>query len=600
MRVTCIDDGFADRRYGKMVKAEIAATLYEISRLLELKGENPFRCRAYQTAAQALELTELSLDILVNEKRLAAIPGIGSSMQEKISILYQTGELPELNQLRSDVPPGLLLMMKIPGLGPKKIKQIYETLGISELSVLKEACLKNQIAVLKGFGEKTQQKILQGIGFIDQIGQRVRIDQAYPLGLALLEQLRQLPGVIRSELCGSLRRRRETTKDIDILISSDNPKPIMDAFVQLPEVHQVTNHGETKSSIVALLRSGESSIFLNADLRVVSEEAFPFALHHFTGSKEHNIRMRSRAIEMGLSLSEYSLAGKSKSIQCKTETDIFAALGLDYIPPELREDTGELEAAENHRLPRLIEADQLCGVFHNHTTYSDGTHSLEEMAEAAKELGWEYFGVADHSQSLKVARGLSPAAVKKQHQEIDLLNKKLKGVQIIKGIECDILEDGSLDYDDDLLRTFDYVVASVHTHFQQSATDMTKRICTALRHPAVTMLGHATGRLLLQRPGYAVDLDAILLAAKEHHKMIEINAQPLRLDLDWRYCKKAKMMGIPLVINPDAHQKSELALVHFGIDVARRAWLEKADVFNTSSYEQVMKVLKMRKSLWKS
>jgi DNA polymerase (family 10) len=337
-------------------------------------------------------------------------------------------------------------------------------------------------------------------------------------------------------------------------------------------------------------------IVLNADLRVVTEEQFPFALAYFTGSKEHNIRMRQRAIERGLSLNEYALTGK-KNVKCKDEKEIYAALDLSYVPPELREDSGEIEAAEKHKLPRLVELKDLRGVFHNHTTYSDGSASLEEMANAAKDLGLEYFGVADHAQYLKMANGMTPARARKQIKEIDALNKKLKGVQIFKGVECDILEDGTLDYDDDLLSEFDYVVASVHTHFGMPLEEMTARICKALAHPFVTMLGHATGRLLLRRDAYRLDQDAVIECAAKHTKMIEINANPLRLDLDWKHIKQAKKLGVPLVINPDAHSPVDLRYIENGIFEARRGWLEAKDIFNCQGFEEVKSELKRRKGL---
>ena len=581
-----------------MTKDEIAAALEEIGTLLELKGESSFRTMAYHNAARALSQFEGDFQEHVQSGRVGEIRGIGASLAEKIHELAETGELPQLNELRAAIPPGVIAMLKIPGLGPKKVKALSEDLKLTTIDELKAACEAGTVAKLKGFGAKTQAKILEGIGFLGTIGQRVRLDLALPLGEALVEQLKKLPGVIRAELCGSLRRRRETAKDIDILISSADAKPIMEAFVSLPEVMQVVAHGETKSSIVAAMTVDREKVILNADLRVVADECFPFALHYFTGSKEHNVRLRSRAIDQGLSLNEYGLKGEGRDVKCATEADIFAALGLEYIPPELREDTGEIEAAEKKKLPHLITVKSLRGVFHNHSTYSDGNASLEEMALAAKALGLEYFGIGDHSQSLKIARGLSPEMVKKQHREIDELNARLHGVRILKGIESDILDDGSLDYDDETLQSFDYVVASVHTGFNMSSEEMTARICKALAHPATTMLGHATGRLLLRRDGYKVDLDQVLKAAAKHGKMIEINAHPVRLDLDWIHVKRAKAMGIPLVINPDAHSTGELALIEFGIDVARRGWLEAADVFNTRPLGEVMKELNRRKAAW--
>lgn len=571
-----------------MTKDDIAAALEETALLLELKGENAFRCNAYRNAARALALAEGEIKELIATGRLSEVRGIGATLVEKITELVTTGELAFLNELRAEVPPGLRQMLRIPGLGPKKVKALHDNLLIDDVAKLEAACNAGEVAKLKGFGAKTQAKILEGIAFLGTVGQRVRIDQAFPLGVSLLEQLKKLPGVIRGELCGSLRRRRETAKDIDILISAADAKPIMDAFVALPEVMQVVGHGDTKSSIVAAMSIGGEKIVVNADLRVVPDESFPFALHYFTGSKEHNIRMRQRAIDRGWSLNEYALSGKKGNVACKDEADIFKSLEVDFIPPELREDSGEIEAAEKHKLPKLLEQSDIRGVFHNHSTYSDGNASLEQMALAAIALGFEYFGIGDHSQSLKVANGLSVERVRQQWKEIDELNARLKGIRILKGIESDILEDGSLDYDDDVLAGFDYVVGSVHTLFNLSVEDQTARICKALAHPRLTMLGHATGRLLLRREGYKVDLDAVLKSAAKHGKMIEINAHPVRLDLDWRHCKRAKALGIPLVINPDAHSTEELALYAYGVNEARRGWLEKSDVFNTLPLNAVL------------
>jgi DNA polymerase (family 10) len=478
------------------------------------------------------------------------------------------------------------------------VKALQESLNLQSLDDLKAACRAGRVAELKGFGAKSQQKILDGLEFLGQVGNRIRIDQAEPLASAIIERIRALPGVIRAEVCGSLRRRRETVKDIDILASSDDPAPIMDAFVHMPEVIQVTGHGDTKSSVVVATFVDGQKVILNADLRVVTDQQFPFALHHFTGSKEHNIRMRGRAQDRGMKINEYELLGPEGPIPCKDEKSFFHALGLEYIPPEMREDTGEVALAERDtgkrpksHVPHLIEVRDIRGVFHNHTTASDGRHTLEEMALAAKQLGLEYLGIADHSQSLTIANGLNPARVRKQWKEIDALNNRLDGIRLLKGIECDILEDGSLDYDDDFLAQFEYVVASVHTHFGQPIDVMTQRIVTAVRHPMVTMLGHSTGRLLLRREGYKVDLDTVLEAAAESGTMIEINAQPMRLDLDWIHAKKAKALGIKLVINPDAHSTGELAFFRYGVDVARRAWLTKADVLNTLTLDAVLREL---------
>ena len=578
-----------------MTKDEVAAALDEIGTLLELKGENAFRTNAYHNAARAIQQLEGDLKQLIAEKKLGEVRGIGATLLEKITTLVSTGQLPFLNDLRTSIPAGMVEMLRIPGLGPKKIIAMRDALGLDTIEKLKAACESGTVAGLKGFGVKTQQKILEGIAFLGQVGNRVRIDLALPLGLTLLEQIRHFPGVIQADLCGSLRRRRETSKDIDILVCSNDAQPIMDAFVKLPEVIQVVGHGETKSSIVAAMHIDGEKVVLNADLRVVNAEQYPFALLYFTGSKDHNIRLRQRAIDRGLSLNEYALANKQKSIAAKSEADIYAALDMAYLPPEMREDTGEVELAATKKVPTLITDSDIRGVFHNHTTYSDGKATLAEMALAAKHLGWEYFGVADHSQSLTIARGLSPVTVRKQWAEIDELNQRLEGVKILKGTEVDILEDGSLDYDDDLLAGFDYVVGSVHTLFGMPEEQMTARVCKALEHPALTMLGHSTGRLLLRREGYKINLEQVLQAAAKNGKMIEINAQPLRLDMDWVHVKRAKTLGIPIVINPDAHSPGELSLFSYGVHVARRAWLTSQDVFNTRSYADVMLELKRRR-----
>ena len=579
-----------------MTKDDVADALDEIGTLLELKGENAFRCNAYRNAARAVRQLDGDLADAVARQTLGDVRGIGTAIQEKITTLATTGRLPYLETLRAAIPPGLLEMMRLPGLGPKKIKALHDSLEIDTIEKLRAACESGEVAKLKGFGDKTQQRILDGIKFLGQVGNRVRFDLAFPLGLALLEEVRAMPGVTRAELCGSLRRRKETAADIDVLASSANAQPVMDAFVRLPQVVQVVAHGPTKSSVVASTHVGGEKVVLNADLRVVSDEQFPFALHYFTGSKEHNIRMRQRAIDRGWVLSEYGLGSDTHKVPARDEADIFSALGLEYVPAELREDTGEIEAAERRQLPKLVEDGDIRGVFHNHTTYSDGGATLEQMARAAKELGFEYFGVADHSQSLTVARGMPPGIVKRQWAEIDALNRKLSGIRILKGVECDILADGSLDYDDDLLAGFDYVVGSVHTLFGMPEPEMTARVCRALSHPRLTMLGHSTGRLLLRREGYKIDLEAVLRAAAEHGKMIEINAQPMRLDLDWVYVKRAKALGIPIVINPDAHSPGELAYYAFGVNVARRGWLTKDDVFNTRTLADVTKELERRKA----
>jgi len=574
-----------------MDKNAVAQVLEECGTMLEILGEDQYRCLAYHNAARAIRQLDEDLLELVTTGQLEKVRGIGSSLRQKISTLVTTGRLDFYEELKRKVPPGLIQMLRIPGFGPRKIKAVYEQLGISSIDQLKAACLDGRIAKLKGFGPKTAQKILAGIEYMDKAGQRYRLDEALQLAEELFEWVADHPKVIRAELCGSLRRRKETIKDIDILISAKDSKPIMDRFVEFPAVREVLAHGQTKSSIIV-----EPGI--QSDLRVVADDQFPFALHYFTGSKTHNVRVRARAQDYGLKLSEYGLVGEKKSVKCKDEADIFAALDLDYIEPELREDTGEVEAAAEHKLPKLIRREDIKGTLHCHTDWSDGTATLEQMADAAKKRGFKYLGIADHSQTARYAGGLTPAEAKKQMAEIDKLNKKLRGITLIKGIECDILPDGSLDYSDDLLAEFDYVIASVHSHFNMSRDEMTRRIVKAVSHPLCTMLGHPTGRLLLQRDGYQVDLDAVIDACAEHGTMIEINANPYRLDLDWEHCKRAKSRGVLIAICPDAHGPEGLDDTWYGVDVARRGWLEPNDVLNTRNLRDVLKLLHAKRDKW--
>ena len=432
----------------------------------------------------------------------------------------------------------------------------------------------------------------------------MRLDQALLIAEALVAELGKCSGIQRLQVCGSLRRCKETVKDIDVLVSSDRPGPIMARFVALPQVQKIIGQGETKSTVVVVgYDYNNVRVVMNADLRVVTDSQFPFALNYFTGSKEHNVAMRQRAIQYGLKLNEYELAGVKKNVSCKEEADIYNALDLDYIPPELREDTGEIGAAAGHHLPRLVESGDLQGCFHNHSTWSDGAASIEQMAEAAKKLGYQYLGIGDHSQSLTIGNGLTPTRVKEQHKEIDALNAKLKrgaghGIHLFKGTECDILADGTLDFSDDVLDSFDYVVASVHTLFNQTQEEMTRRIIKAISHPRVTMLGHATGRLILKREGYKVDLEAVLQAAAKHGTMIEINANPHRLDLDWVHCKRAKALGVEAGHQPGRaarHRRNRLHEIWHRRGPRRLAKGPEDDVFNTQTLPQVTRALEGRR-----
>lgn len=576
-----------------MTNADIAAALSELGTLMELKGENPFRTQSYHAVARVIDQLTDDVGKRVLAGDLGKIPGVGDAIKEKIEALVKTGSIPQLEELRASTPPGLLQMLRVPGLGPKKVRALADA-GFADSEALKAGCVAGAVAKLKGFGPKTQANILSGLAFIEKAGGRIRIDAADALAQPILQLLAGQPGVRRAEACGSLRRRKETIGDLDFLVSADDAGPVMNAFGAMPQVTQVLNRGDTLTSVMLGIGAGPTATAVRADLRVVNDEQYPFALAYFTGSKEHNIVMRSRAQDRGLKLNEYQLTGADGPVTCRSEGDIYEALGLSYVAPELREDSGEFAASEGHALPPLITTADIRGVFHNHTTASDGTASLEEMAAAAQALGFEYLGIADHSQSLAVARGLTPDRIREQHRQIDALNRRFKNFRIFKGTECDILPDGSLDFDDEVLASFDYVVASVHTQFQQSREEVTARIIRAIQHPCVTMLGHATGRLLLQRDGYPVDLGAVLAAAAETGTMIEINAQPKRLDVDWIHARRAKELGIPIVINPDAHATDELALFRYGVDVARRAWLSAEDVVNTRTTSVVESMLRQK------
>ena len=566
-----------------MDKRDVADVLEEIGTLLELRGEVVFKTRAYHNAARTIRGLEGDLPQMISDGSLGQVKGIGKGLFEKIKTLVETGELEYYDSLKREFPEGVRDMLRIPGMGPKKVKAVHEKLGIGSVGELRYACVENRLRDLDGFGAKTQQNILQGIEFLSTTADRFLFSRAFEVAREVRGALADLPQVQRIEVAGSVRRRKETIRDIDVLVSSDKPDPVMKAFVEMPTVARVVAHGRTKSSVA--LDSG-----IAADLRVVSDAQFPFALQYFTGSKEHNISLRALAQKQGLKLNEYGLfrGTSERSMRCKEEADIFAALKLTYIPPELREDNGEIEAAASARVPRLIERDDLRGTFHCHTTYSDGSATIAEMAEAARQLGLEYLGIADHSRSAAYAGGLTETEVRRQHQEIDTLNKKLKGFRVLKGIESDILRDGSLDYSDRVLAQFDFVIASVHSLFNLSLEDMTARLTTALANPYTTILGHPTGRLLLARDEYAVDMPAVIRAAAEHGKGIEINANPHRLDLDWRYCRRARDLGVVLAICPDAHSPAGLNDVDYGVHVARKGWLRAEDVINTRDVDGVL------------
>ena len=567
-------------------KRDVYRAFDEVAMMLEVLGDNPFRIRAFFNAARAVEDMSEDLHQMLESGELINVRGIGKSMVANVQSMFETGTFPEFEQLKQKVPPGMLEMLRISGLGPKKAKLIHDKLGVNSLEKLEEAARNGWIAELPGMGEKTQTNILAGIARYRKYSQRFLYSTAWDEATAMLNVVRAVPGVTRSFIGGSLRRCRETIGDLDILATAKDAAPVMDAFTTAGKVATVIGKGPTKSSVI--LNSG-----IHADLRVIPDESFAAAAHYFTGSKAHNTEVRAIAKKKGYKLNEYGLfKGESdESIPLTTEESLFEFLGMEFVPPELRENTGEIEAAMAHTLPKLIEPGDIRGVFHCHSKYSDGRATIEEMALAARDLGFEYLGMADHSQSAGYVNGLKPDRVLQQREEIEKLNKELAPFFIFAGIESDILQSGKLDYPDEILASFDYVVASVHGQFTGTEAEMTERIVRAVSNPYCTMLGHPTGRILLTRDGYPLDLRAVFEACVAHNTYMEINAWPNRLDLDWRHVKPAKEMGVGFVINPDAHTTKEIAFYKYGVNIARKGWLAKDDVLNTRTLAGVKKLL---------
>ena len=574
-----------------MDKQEVARILEDIGILLELKGENPFKVRAYLHAARAIEGVEGDLSQWVLQGTLENIKGIGKALAEKITELVQTGRLDYYEELKNTVPKGLLRMLSIPGMGPKKVQAVYQKLHIKDVDGLEKACRESQLTSLDGFGEKTQEKILQGIEFIRKNEERHLYDIALAEAELILEVLNQDPRVQRISVAGSLRRHKELVKDVDMVASAreEDAPALMDFFSTLPQVERVVAKGPTKTSV--LLKSG-----INADFRIVRDQEYPYALLHFTGSAEHNTAMRSRAKSRKMKLNEYGLYQEDEIlIRCKNEEAIFKALGLSFIPPELRENQGEIEAAEKGEIPKLVSVEDIQGIFHVHSHWSDGKTELKDMIRACSKRGYKYIGIAEHSRSAFYAHGLDEERVKEQHREIDRLQKEFGAIRIFKGIEVEILPDGSLDYDEAIWRLFDFMIASVHAKFNMNEKEMTERIIKAMDNPYVTMLGHPTGRLLLEREPYPVNIDRVIEAAGERGTIIELNANPHRFDLDWRRCPYAKSRGVRISINPDAHSLEGLDVMPFGVGIARKGWLESEDVFNTLDVSKIELFFKQRK-----
>jgi DNA polymerase (family 10) len=578
-----------------MDKGQVAEVLVNIATLLELKGENPFKTRAYQNAARTIETLSEPLDKLIAEARLGELKGIGDALQQKITELVTTGRLQYYEDLKAATPPGLVAMLEIPGLGPKKIKAVHDELGIETVEQLEQACKDGKVAGIKGFGEKTQTNILEGINRRRSYASRHLVSEALARAEPLLEALRSHPDVTRCSTAGSLRRHRETIGDIDLLASSKQPAEVIEFFTSQPGILKVIAKGETKACV--LLEGG-----IQCDLRVVSDAEFASALLYFTGSKQHNIVMRQRAIDRGLRLNEYGLFHSKVEtrdpkllVKCRTEEEMFEKLGLHYIPPEMREDMGEIALAEKGPLPRLVEWTDLKGSLHNHSTWSDGHQRPEEIAQAMRELGLAYWGITDHSKSSFQANGLDPARVRQQLKEIVSINATLAkegtDFRLLTGTEVDILKDGTLDFPDDLLGELDVVIASIHASFNQSEAEITKRLIGAAQNPYVHILGHLTGRLLLEREPYKVDHRAVIDACAETGTWIELNAHPLRLDMDWRWWPYAKSKGVKCAINCDAHRLEHAGFLRLGAGIARKGWLTKEDVVNTLPLKALLKEL---------
>ena len=567
-----------------MQRRSIPAILEEIGALLDIEGDNPYRAHAYHNAAKILSGLD-DLDAVIAQGRLREIKGIGETLSQRIAEYVDTGRIAFHEELKEKLPVTLLDLLQVPYLGAAKIKMLHDALGVTNVGELEYACRENRLVNLRGFGAKTQSKILKGIEFFKQHKGQFLLGEVWPVAMGLKERLGQLVYPAFVEVCGSVRRRSEIVKNIDLLAASADWAEVSAAFTSVPEVDEVLVEAETKTS--CRLVSG-----ISADLRVVPEASVPSALVYYTGSRGHNGRLGDLAKKQDLDLDSRGLFEKGRQIELSSEADVYARLGLAFVPPELREDSGEIEAAASMSLPKLVEASDLKGTFHVHTDASDGTDGLEAIARAGRRMGLSYIGIADHSRSAFYAGGLKPDDVARQWEAIDRFNSSNSDFCFFKGIESDILIDGSLDYDDETLAGFDFVVASIHSGFTMGRREMEERIIRAMRSPFTTILGHPTGRLLLARDGYQVDMDAIIDAAAEYHVAIELNASPFRLDIDWRHLPLARQRGVLISINPDAHAAGGLADLFYGIGTARKGWLEAGCVLNTKTASEVREFLR--------
>ncbi|MEK7846898.1 MAG: DNA polymerase/3'-5' exonuclease PolX [Nitrospinota bacterium] len=570
-----------------MKNLEIAQMFERIADILEFKGENRFKINAYRKASRVIGSLSEDIEHLHKENRLMDIPGVGSGIAEKITEYLDTGKMSKYEEAIKGVEIGLIKLMDIPGLGPSTLKMVYKELGIKDVEGLEKAASEGRLQVLKGMGEKKEENILRGIRLFKESQQRISIGKALPLVKEIINSLKKKTGVKEIEPAGSLRRMKETIGDIDILASGSNGKEIISAFVSLPIVKDVLASGETKGSIIV-----EGNI--QVDLRVVEKDSFGAALQYFTGSKLHNIHLREMAKRLGLKISEYGIFRGDKKIGGEIEENIYSAIGLDWIPPELREDRGEIEAAGKKSLPNLVRVEDIKGDFHVHSNWSDGAESVEEIVEMARELGYQYIAITDHSKSTKIANGLTEERLSKQIKEIRELNKKLRGIKILAGSEVDIKTDGTLDFPEELLKELDIVVAAIHIGFKEDEETITNRVVSAMENPYVNIIAHPTGRLISSREPYKLNIKKIFEVAVETGTAIEINAFYDRLDLNDVHCKMAKGMGVKMAIGTDAHNSSQLQMMEYGLGVARRGWLEKRDLINTMSYKELMERLNRR------
>ncbi|HEY3296611.1 MAG TPA: DNA polymerase/3'-5' exonuclease PolX [bacterium] len=575
-------------RLSRVGNAEIAEIFNTMAGLLDIEGANPFRIRAYRTAAYTVgNLAQNVSDLVKQNEDLSTLPGIGKDLAAKIEEIVNTGTLSKLQELEKETPQTLIELMRMPGLGPKRIKLLYHELGVKDLDTLKAALNSEQITTVSGFGEKTIQRLREQITQTQQWEQRVKISVADDVATRMVDYLRGANGVKECIAAGSYRRRKETVGDLDMLVTCTRHSDVMERFIRYGGVARVLSHGDTRSTVV--LSSG-----FQVDVRVVPQASYGAALLYFTGSKPHNITLRKMALERHLKINEYGVFKGARSIAGRTEEEMYATLGLPYIEPELRENLGEIEVALQGELPDLVDLGDIRGELHAHTTESDGRSTLEEMAQAAKARGYKYLAISDHSQRLAMARGLDPKRLRVQMAAIDKLNAKLKGIVILKSSEVDILEDGSLDLPDEILARLDVVTCSVHSLFKLPLAKQTERIIRAMDNPYFNILGHPTGRLINQRPPYEVDMQKILLAARERGCFMEVNAHPDRLDLNDMHCRMAKDLGVKIAICTDAHTTQDLNLMRYGVWQARRGWLSADDVLNTRTWTQLKKLLKRK------